>query len=140
MKKKSNWLILSILVLLVCTSCASSARLVKKSPLSTLKMAEEKENFVLITVRTDCDTCKEYKEILTEVAKEYGVTFYYIECIESYLEDDDMNNLINNYLYHLETIPTTFLLKDGKSQDSWEGLIEKEELVNWLLDYGYITK
>jgi hypothetical protein len=103
-----------------------------------MKLFEQKQAFVLFIERADCETCKAQSEVMSRTAKEKGIDINYIVVTDEMVEDDDMNFLINNYLYYLEVTPSTYLINNGRVIDMKEGFIEYDEMVNWLAGYGYI--
>ncbi|MCR5066965.1 MAG: conjugal transfer protein TraF [Erysipelotrichaceae bacterium] len=129
--------VLLALTLLLMTGC-QSGRMARKDPQKIMKLFEQKQAFVLFIERADCETCKAQSEVMSRTAKEKGIDINYIVVTDEMVEDDDMNFLINNYLYYLEVTPSTYLINNGRVIDMKEGFIEYDEMVNWLAGYGYI--
>lgn len=136
MKKRLTILSLVLLTLLL-WGC-QSGRMARKDPLKIIKLFEQKQAFVLLVKRNDCETCQALSEVMEQLTREKGIDINYIEVTDEMVEDDDMNNLINNYLYYLEVTPTTYLINNGRVIGMKEGFIEYDEMVNWLAGYGYI--
>ena len=126
-----------VLALLLAGGC-QSGRMARKDPQKIMKLFEQKQAFVLFVERADCETCRALYEVLQKTAKEKHIDINYIVVTDDLVEDDDMNFLINNYLYYLEVTPSIYLVNNGKVIDMKEGFIEYDEMVNWLAGYGYI--
>ncbi len=141
-QKKRLGVLLAVLLVLLC-GCSSSAsgRMIKKQTVQVKEMFEEDQSFVLCIVRDDCDTCNAYKETLKQLASDYDLPIYYIVITEEIMtEDEDMDDLIYNYLYYLENVPTTYIVKQGRVSDYQEGDISYDYLVEWLTGYGFIEE
>ena len=136
--RKRLVVILGLLMMLL--GGCSGGRMARKDPLKIVKLFEQKQAFVLLVKRDDCDTCRSLYENMEKLVSEHKLDIYYLTATEEMVEDDDMNNLINNYLYYLEVTPTTYLINNGKVIDMKEGFIEYDEMVNWLAGYGYIER
>ncbi|MBQ6654612.1 MAG: conjugal transfer protein TraF [Erysipelotrichaceae bacterium] len=126
-----------LLVLLLAGGC-QSGRMARKDPQKIIRLFEQQQAFVLFVERADCETCKALSQVMEQTAKEKHIDINYIVVTDEMVEDDDMNFLINNYLYYLEVTPSTYLINNGKVIDMKEGFIEYDEMVNWLAGYGYI--
>ena len=138
MRKKL--LVIMLIILLAVSGCSPSGRMAKKDPQKIIKLFEQEQAFVLYISRKDCDTCKSLTEVYQQLTKSYPIDVYYIAVNDEMVEDADMNMLINNYLYRLEVVPTTYLVNRGKIVDLKEGFISYDEMVEWLGNYGYINR
>ncbi len=135
MKRKLTFVIAILMLLL--TGC-QSGRMARKDPQKIMKLFDQKQAFVLLIKRDDCETCAALSEVMEQLTKEKPIDINYITVTDEMVDNDDMNALINNYLYYLEVTPTTYLVNNGRVIDMKEGFIAYDEMVNWLAGYGYI--
>ena len=135
MKRKLTFVIAILMLLL--TGC-QSGRMARKDPQKIMKLFDQKQAFVLLIKRDDCETCAALNEVMEQLTKEKPIDINYITVTDEMVDNDDMNALINNYLYYLEVTPTTYLVNNGRVIDMKEGFIAYDEMVNWLAGYGYI--
>ena len=135
MKRKLTFVVVILMLLL--TGC-QSGRMARKDPQKIMKLFDQKQAFVLLIKRDDCETCAALSEVMEQLTKEKPIDINYITVTDEMVDNDDMNALINNYLYYLEVTPTTYLVNNGRVIDMKEGFIAYDEMVNWLAGYGYI--
>ncbi|HPX33157.1 MAG TPA: hypothetical protein PLT36_06610 [Erysipelotrichaceae bacterium] len=104
-----------------------------------LKMFENKESFILYAGSNDCNTCNDYRQVLQELIKKYEIEIIYLNTKVS--EDEEIiNTLTYDYLYRLYMLPSTYLIKDGKTIDMKEIYMELEQLEEWLKQYEYLPE
>ena len=98
---------------------------------------ENKESFIVYVGYDDCQSCKEFKPILNQLIENYDITIYYLPTDDKQTEDQ-LNEIQYNYFYRMYWTPTTYIVEDGEVLAIKEQLIEYEELVEWLKEYGKI--
>ena len=102
-----------------------------------LEKLENKESFIVYVGYDDCQSCKEFKPILNQLIENYDITIYYLPTDDKQTEDQ-LNEIQYNYFYRMYWTPTTYIVEDGEVLAIKEQLIEYEELVEWLKEYGKI--
>ena len=90
---KLRRLLVLLVLLLVMTGCSKGKIVEKKAP-DIIKMFDNKESFVMYAGTSDCENCKEFKDILGQVLNDYRLTVYYFPADD--YEDEDVKNLIYN--------------------------------------------
>ena len=136
--KKRIIVILAILLVLL-TGC-SKGKIVDKSARELIQMFDNGESFVMFAGTSNCDTCKEFRDILGQVLNDYDLTVYYL--LADDYEDEDVKNLIYNYLYKLQWTPTLYVVENGKvthlNENDNNTLMHVGSLTLWLKDNGAI--
>ncbi len=106
-------------------------------PASIIEKFDNGDTFVLYAGTSDCDSCKEYKVTLQKLIDNYEIRIYFVPT-PGEADDEYTNNLINNYLYKLVWMPTTYIVVDGHAVSIKEKTVEYADLVDWLSGYGFI--
>ena len=136
--KKRIIVILAILLVLL-TGC-SKGKIVDKNARELIQMFDNGESFVMFAGTSNCDTCKEFRDILGQVLNDYDLTVYYL--LADDYEDEDVKNLIYNYLYKLQWTPTLYVVENGKvthlNENDNNTLMHVGSLTLWLKDNGAI--
>lgn len=95
-----------------------------------------KDSFVLCISRTTCSHCNDYKPKLNEVAKENGITIYYID-VDKY-DEEEFSNLIS----FDGSTPTTIFVKNGEEETTSNrinGDVTKSKIIEKLKSNGFIN-
>ena len=75
MKKRIIVLLAVLLILLI--GC-SKGKIIDKSARELIEMFDAGESFVMFAGTSNCDTCKEFRDILGQVLNDYDLTVYYL--------------------------------------------------------------
>ncbi|MBQ1342088.1 MAG: hypothetical protein IIY33_06350 [Erysipelotrichaceae bacterium] len=138
---KLRRLLVLLVLLLVMTGCSKGKIVEKKAP-DIIKMFDNKESFVMYAGTSDCENCKEFKDILGQVLNDYRLTVYYFPADD--YEDEDVKNLIYNYLYKLQWTPTVYIVENGKvvniNENEDNTLMSIPALTTWLKSNGAIKE
>ena len=131
-------IIAMILVLLVLAGCSKNkeGRFSRIYSQTCRKMIEEKQSFVLYVGADSCDKCAQYREILIKLFESNPMTVYYIDMDRE--DEHEFKDLVYNYLYRCEVLPTTYIIKEGNREAIKEEIIELGDLKLWLLENGII--
>ena len=134
-------IIVLLAVLLVLLTGCSKGKIVDKSARELIEMFDAGESFVMFAGTSNCDTCKEFRDILGQVLNDYDLTVYYL--LADDYEDEDVKNLIYNYLYKLQWTPTLYVVENGKvthiNENDNNSLMHVGSLTIWLKDNGAIS-
>ena len=104
-----------------------------------LEMFENKDSFILYVGNNECESCSDYLMVLQDLITEYNINIIYINTLIA--EDEEIiNTLIYDYLYRLNIMPSTYLIKDGKAIDIKEGYMGLQQLEEWLKKNEYLPK
>ena len=138
---KMKRLIILIILRLLISGC-SKGRIVEKKAPEIIEMFENKESFVMYAGTSDCENCKEFRDILEQVLNDYRLTVYYFPADD--YEDEDVRKLIYNYLYKLQWTPTVYVVENGKvvhiNENESNTLMSISALTRWLKENGAITE
>lgn len=138
MKKKI--LIIALMALVLLSGC-SKGRIVDKTAPELIKMFDDGQSFVMYAGTSNCGTCDEFRDILGQVLNDYDLTVYYL--LADDYEDEDVKNLIYNYLYKLQWTPTMYIVENGKvvnlNENENNSLMHVGSLKIWLKDNGAIS-
>ena len=126
-----------LLSLTACNKKFSKGEVVTAYADEVLEKLENKESFIVYVGYDDCQSCKEFKPILNQLIENYDITIYYLPTDDKQTEDQ-LNEIQYNYFYRMYWTPTTYIVEDGEVLAIKEQLIEYEELVEWLKEYGKI--
>ena len=135
--KKVLLVLFVLLSLTACNKKFSKGEVVTAYADEVLEKLENKESFIVYVGYDDCQSCKEFKPILNQLIENYDITIYYLPTDDKQTEDQ-LNELQYNYFYRMYWTPTTYIVEDGEVLAIKEQLIEYEELVEWLKEYGKI--
>lgn len=135
--KKVLLVLLVLLSLTACNKKFSKGEVVTAYADEVLEKLENKESFIVYVGYDDCQSCKEFKPILNQLIENYDITIYYLPTDDKQTEDQ-LNEIQYNYFYRMYWTPTTYIVEDGEVLAIKEQLIEYEELVEWLKEYGKI--
>lgn len=117
--------------------CNKKKQYVVKETDELVEMFEEGETFIVYAGTSDCGHCKEFKEVIDEVLKNYpDLTIYYFSA-DNY-ETKEVQNVIYNYLYKLEYTPTIYYVQNGRTLDYEDETLDYDGVVSWLKKHGYI--
>jgi len=106
-------------------------------PKSIIAKFDAGDTFVLYAGTSDCSSCKEYKVVLQKLIDNYDITVFFVPTPGS-ADDEYTLKLINDYLYKLNWMPTTYIVQQGHAVSIRERTVEYADLVAWLSDYGCI--
>ena len=128
-----------LIILLVLSGCSSKpqGRFSKLDVRSAQKMMDDKESFILYVRSSTCDKCAAYREILIKLFESEPMTVYYIDIDQQ--DEAEFRDLIYNYLGRCDTLPATYIIKEGKVADHKEEIIELGDLKLWFLENGIIS-
>ena len=135
--KKVLLVLFVLLSLTACNKKFSRGEVVTAYADEVLEKLENKESFIVYVGYDDCQSCKEFKPILNQLIENYDITIYYLPTDDKQTEDQ-LNEIQYNYFYRMYWTPTTYIVEDGEVIAIKEQLIEYEELVEWLKEYGKI--
>lgn len=135
--KKVLLVLFLLLSLTACNKKFSKGEVVTAYADEILEKLENKESFIVYVGYDDCQSCKEFKPILNQLIENYDITIYYLPTDDKQTEDQ-LNEIQYNYFYRMYWTPTTYIVEDGEVLAIKEQLIEYEELVEWLKEYGKI--
>ena len=135
--KKVLLVLFVLLSLTACNKKFSKGEVVTAYADEVLEKLENKESFIVYVGYDDCQSCKEFKPILNQLIEDYDITIYYLPTDDKQTEDQ-LNEIQYNYFYRMYWTPTTYIVEDGEVLAIKEQLIEYEELVEWLKEYGKI--
>ena len=135
--KKVLLVLFVLLSLTACNKKFSKGQVVTAYADEVLEKLENKESFIVYVGYDDCQSCKEFKPILNQLIENYDITIYYLPTDDKQTEDQ-LNEIQYNYFYRMYWTPTTYIVEDGEVLAIKEQLIEYEELVEWLKEYGKI--
>ena len=135
--KKVLLVLFVLLSLTACNKKFSKGEVVTAYADEVLEKLENKESFIVYVGYDDCQSCKEFKPILNQLIENYDITIYYLPTDDKQTEDQ-LNEIQYNYFYRIYWTPTTYIVEDGEVLAIKEQLIEYEELVEWLKEYGKI--
>ena len=135
--KKVLLVLFVLLSLTACNKKFSKGEVLTAYADEILEKLENKESFIVYVGYDDCQSCKEFKPILNQLIENYDITIYYLPTDDKQTEDQ-LNEIQYNYFYRMYWTPTTYIVEDGEVLAIKEQLIEYEELVEWLKEYGKI--
>ena len=135
--KKVLLVLFVLLSLTACNKKFAKGEVVTAYADEVLEKLENKESFIVYVGYDDCQSCKEFKPILNQLIENYDITIYYLPTDDKQTEDQ-LNEIQYNYFYRMYWTPTTYIVEDGEVLAIKEQLIEYEELVEWLKEYGKI--
>ena len=135
--KKVLLVLFVLLSLTACNKKFSKGEVVTAYADEVLEKLENKESFIVYVGYDDCQSCKEFKPILNQLIENYDITIYYLPTDDKQTEDQ-LNEIQYNYFYRMYWTPTTYIVENGEVLAIKEQLIEYEELVEWLKEYGKI--
>ena len=135
--KKVLLVLFVLLSLTACNKKFSKGEVLTAYADEVLEKLENKESFIVYVGYDDCQSCKEFKPILNQLIENYDITIYYLPTDDKQTEDQ-LNEIQYNYFYRMYWTPTTYIVEDGEVLAIKEQLIEYEELVEWLKEYGKI--
>lgn len=101
---------------------------------------QTKEHGVVVTViaQTTCGHCQLFKPIMEEVHEENDFNLFWIEANE--LNNKDYTTLTKTYdISDYQGTPYTFITNNGEVVATHSGRMEKEDLVNFLVENGVIN-
>lgn len=104
-----------------------------------LKLIKSKGNHIVFIGRETCSWCQKYKPVMTNVAKKYDITLYYIDTYK--FEGEDWNNFTASESYLTDNqwgTPLTFLYSDGKLVDTIGGYVDESGVYEFLVKNGVI--
>ncbi|PKM86620.1 MAG: hypothetical protein CVU85_07585 [Firmicutes bacterium HGW-Firmicutes-10] len=122
--------VIGLLLLTVFAGCTTSEDVTSIKASEAIRRLDAAESMVLVIGISTCSACKEYKPVVREIVKNYGVQIFYVE-----LDSDvktDVNSLIEKYLVEARWTPTTYIFKNGVLVESKTGAIKYSMLKDWL--------
>ncbi len=103
-----------------------------------LTSTEDKD--IIFIGATGCGWCEKYRPVLEEVASENNLTVYYLDIAN--LNNTSYNDLVNSNDWLKSNqwgTPTTLILTSNKTVDVLEGYAEKDKVVEFFKNNGYIA-
>ena len=133
-----------LVVLMLLTGCGGynrnySGKLGKIVTINEKKLKNKFDNgetFVVFAGTETCESCERFDPIVQQLVDEYDVTIYFFPADD--YESEGVKDIIYNYFYKLDLTPSTYIVKDGKSVDMKEGVVDHDDLVRWLEKYEFI--
>lgn len=99
---------------------------------------DNKDSFILVVSKTDCEHCIAYKPVLKEVLADHDLTAYEIR-IDT-LSKEELNSF--SQIANITGTPTTIFIVDGEEKSTSHRLIgeaDKTKIENRLKALGYIN-
>ncbi len=101
-----------------------------------LEIKEQEEPSVIYIARPTCEFCRIQDPIIKNIAYQYDATFYYLNTDEMSAEDSiSFTNSSEKFKDGFGT-PCTIVVEDDEVVAKAEGVIEREELVEFLKKNG----
>lgn len=146
MKKQNNILTIAIILLIAIILILIIGNLNQK-PTGELKQItyeelttkqENEDNFILIVSTSTCSHCASYKPKVEQIAKEYGITVYYID----YDKVSNQEDFLKEFNLTGAT-PMTLFFENGKEKsvlNRIEGDLSKETVIEKFKKMGFIEE
>ena len=104
-------------------------------------MFDSDSTFILVISQTECEMCKEYKEMLTAFTKENKVNIVYIEADKDL---DAFQTLLEKRFPEVDESPSTLMVVNGIVREVVAGKLGKEQLEVLLtrnrIAYGSVSE
>lgn len=129
--------VIAVVSLFFCFGCSFKSGELKEITYSEFAdMVKNKESFVIYVGSSTCSHCADFKPILEQVIKDYGLTVYYID--KSKLTNAQSNEVTKKV--DLQGTPTLCNIIEGKAETSTNlvGYKEYEDTVTYFEVIGYI--
>ena len=137
MRKK----VLIIILLLLLCGCKkfTKGEIITANAEEILEKLKSKESFIVYIGYDDCPSCKEYRPILQQLIENYDITIYYLPTDDEKYQSQ-LDEIQYDYFYRMLWTPTTYIVDNGEVTDLKEKVLEYEDLVSWLDEYGKLEK
>ena len=105
-----------------------------------LDLKESSDASIIYIARPTCGYCQQEEPIVKNIVYEYGITVNYLNTDN--LDDDGQAKLIKSDDYFSEGYGTPLLLvvKDDEIVDILKGLSDKDTIVNFFKENGFINE
>lgn len=134
--KKSLLVFLTLFLLI--SGCNDNKSAIKEiSCEDTLTNIINQETFLLTITASDCDNCKEFNEVQKETLEKNKLIVYTLDYDSLKLEDI---NSLRLYLKHIDSLPMTFYIVEGKVFSTFRYQKDKGEWNKWLKKIKVIKK
>lgn len=103
------------------------------------KLIENKENFILEIMRTDCSACISFKPKITQVAKDYQIEIKYINT--DHLSKDEYDKLFDDT--GISGTPTVIFYHDGIEKtvaSRINGSVSVDKIISKFKANGFIEE
>lgn len=103
------------------------------------KLIENKENFILEIMRTDCSACISFKPKITQVAKDYQIEIKYINT--DHLSKDEYDKLFDDT--GISGTPTVIFYHDGVEKtvsSRINGSVSVDKIISKFKANGFIEE
>ncbi len=148
MFKKVTIFLLTILLCLCLLGCSSESngdliytgrygKLISLTASEVQEMMDDNQTFVLYAGQGDCSSCEEFTESVKKIVNTYEIDIYYLNAGD-YETNEELQQLVYNYLYRLEWTPTVYYIEEGKATNMVEDPMEYSEFVDWLVEHGFL--
>lgn len=104
-----------------------------------VESVESDEYVITVIGLSYCGHCKEYKPVVTEIASEYSIPFYYFD-IDT-VTQDEASLISSSYAFteYEGASPYTAITKNGEVVAQYaQGYMDKETTIQFLKDCGAI--
>lgn len=136
---KMKKLLIALLLLAALSGCNKQQdKIVTKNSDDLIQMFEAGETFVVYAGTENCESCKVFKRTILELLDAYQDKKLYYFPADDY-QSEEVKNVIYNYLYKLEYTPSIYYVDNGKVVDMVEGLIDYDQLKDWLKKHDFIS-
>ena len=104
-----------------------------------LDLKDGDEASIIYIARPTCYYCQQEEPIVKNIVYEYDVTVNYLNTDE--LDDDGLADLVQSDDYFSEGFGTPLLMvvEDGEIKEVLEGLKDKDTIVDFFKEYGFIS-
>ena len=105
-----------------------------------LDLKSDKDASIIYIARPTCYYCQQEEPIVKNIVYEYGVTVNYLNTDE--LDSDGLADLVQSDDYFSDGFGTPILLvvQNDEIVDKLEGLQEKDTIVNFFKEYGFMDE
>ena len=105
-----------------------------------LDLKDGDEASIIYIARPTCYYCQQEEPIVKNIVYEYDVTVNYLNTDE--LDDDGLADLVQSDDYFSEGFGTPLLMvvEDGEIKEVLEGLKDKDTIVDFFKEYGFISR
>lgn len=138
--KKFLLCVLTVLTLVTLSGC--SEKKTYEYTLTAGEVIDKIENgdtFVVYLGTTTCSHCQAFGKLVPEYNKKYDLEISHVVLDESEVNEPEEYSALME-LMPIEYTPTTFFIVDGEIKDSVVGALEEDEIVEYLVEYGFVEE
>lgn len=103
---------------------------------------DSKEKSIVVLGQTGCGACTAFKPVINEIAKEYGITIYFVNLTD--WEQSETYDLMGSLSYFKEResfgTPLTLIIENGDNIDEQEGHNSKDTTLAFFKKHGFIKE